>query len=85
MIGGLGTTELIVILVIVLVLFGAGRLPEVGSALGRGIRNFKKATQGEEDMDVTPRENEARPSIPQGENRVGDPVGQASETRKNAD
>ena len=51
---GLGTTELIIILVIVLVIFGAGKLPEVGGALGKGIRNFRRASKGEEDMDVTP-------------------------------
>lgn len=39
---GLGTTELIIILVLALIMFGAGRLPEVGSALGKGIKNFKK-------------------------------------------
>ncbi len=49
MIGGIGMTELIVILVIVLVIFGAGKLPEVGSALGRGIRNFKSAVNEPED------------------------------------
>lgn len=41
---GLGTTELIVILVIVLVLFGAGKLPEIGSGLGKAIKNFKRAS-----------------------------------------
>jgi sec-independent protein translocase protein TatA len=44
MIGGIGMPELIVILVIILIIFGAGKLPEIGSGLGRGIRNFKKAT-----------------------------------------
>ncbi len=39
---GLGTQELIIILIIVLVIFGAGKLPQVGGALGKGIRNFKK-------------------------------------------
>lgn len=39
---GLGTTELLVILVIALVIFGGGKLPELGSALGKGIKNFKK-------------------------------------------
>ncbi len=39
---GLGTTELLVILVIALVIFGGSKLPELGSALGKGIRNFKK-------------------------------------------
>lgn len=41
---GLGPTELIIILVIVLLIFGAGRLAEVGGALGKGIREFRKAT-----------------------------------------
>ena len=38
---GLGTGELFLILAIVLVIFGAGKLPEIGGALGRGIRSFK--------------------------------------------
>ena len=45
---GLGLPELIIILVIVLLIFGAGRLPEVGSALGKGIREFRKAFSGSE-------------------------------------
>ncbi|HEY4705979.1 MAG TPA: twin-arginine translocase TatA/TatE family subunit [Thermodesulfobacteriota bacterium] len=49
---GLGTTELIVILVIVLVLFGAGKLPEIGSGLGKAIKNFKRSSS-ENDIDVT--------------------------------
>jgi len=39
---GLGTTELLVILVLVMIIFGAGKLPQVGEALGKGLRNFKK-------------------------------------------
>jgi sec-independent protein translocase protein TatA len=46
---GLGMPELIVILVIILIIFGAGKLPEIGSGIGRGIKNFKKATQGEQE------------------------------------
>jgi sec-independent protein translocase protein TatA len=41
---GLGVTELIIILVIVVVLFGASRLPEIGRGIGEGIMNFKKST-----------------------------------------
>jgi len=41
---GLGATELIIILVIVLIIFGAGKLPEIGAGIGKGIKNFKKAT-----------------------------------------
>lgn len=41
---GLGMPELIIILVIILIIFGAGRLPEIGSALGRGIKEFRKSS-----------------------------------------
>ena len=40
---GLGPWELALILLIVLIIFGAGRLPEIGAGLGKGIKNFKKA------------------------------------------
>ena len=49
---GFGMPELIVVLVIVLVVFGAGRLPEIGGALGKSIRNFKKASGGKEDIEI---------------------------------
>ena len=45
--GNIGLGELLVILVIVLILFGAKRLPEIGKALGRGIREFKKGAGGD--------------------------------------
>ena len=45
MIGGLGMQELLVILLVLLLLFGARRLPEIGKAMGRGIKEFKKATK----------------------------------------
>jgi sec-independent protein translocase protein TatA len=38
---GLGTTELIIILVLVMIVFGAGKLPQVASSLGKGVRNLK--------------------------------------------
>ncbi|MCF8053953.1 MAG: twin-arginine translocase TatA/TatE family subunit [Deltaproteobacteria bacterium] len=43
---GLGMQELVIILIIVLIIFGAGKLPSVFSALGKGIRNFKQAATG---------------------------------------
>jgi sec-independent protein translocase protein TatA len=54
---GLGMQELIVILIIVLVLFGATRLPEIGKGIGQAIRNFKKATSEPDEIDVTPKKN----------------------------
>lgn len=53
---GLGVTELIIILVIVLIVFGAGRLPELGDGIGRGIRNFRKSVKMPDEIDVTPKD-----------------------------
>ncbi len=60
---GLGTTELLVILAIVVLLFGARRLPEIGSGLGRAIKNFKSGISGKDEIDVTPEKEE----LPKGE------------------
>ena len=46
---GLGMPELVIILVIVVIIFGAGKLPEIGAGLGKGIKNFKKATHEDEE------------------------------------
>lgn len=53
MIGRLGPTELIIILVIVLVLFGVGRIGKIAGELGSGIRSFKEGLQGDEEDDKT--------------------------------
>ena len=45
MFGSIGIPELIIILVIILLLFGASRLPEIGRGLGKGIKNFKESTR----------------------------------------
>ncbi len=52
MLGSLGPTELLLILVIVMLLFGARKLPQVGAGLGRGIQNFKAAMRGGSDEDL---------------------------------
>ena len=56
--GGIGMSELLVVLVIVLVIFGAGKLPEIGKGLGKGIRNFKRATSGLDDIEGTLKDTE---------------------------
>ncbi len=50
---GIGMGELVVIFLIVLVIFGAGKLPQIGDALGKGIRNFKSSVTGEEEKKAT--------------------------------
>ena len=53
---GIGMPELIIILIIILIIFGAGKLPEIGSGIGKGIKNFKKATHESPDKITTPEE-----------------------------
>lgn len=49
---GIGIPELVIILVIILVIFGANKLPEIGSGMGRALKNFKKATNEPEEIHV---------------------------------
>jgi len=49
MFGRFGIWEIVLILVIILIIFGVGKLPQVGSALGKGLRSFKKGQSGEEE------------------------------------
>ncbi len=51
---GLGATELGIILVIVVILFGARRLPEIGAGVGKAIKNFKAGISGDDEINVTP-------------------------------
>ncbi|PLX90535.1 MAG: twin-arginine translocase TatA/TatE family subunit [Desulfuromonas sp.] len=48
---GLGTQELLIILVLVMIIFGAGKLPQVGGSLGKGLRNFKKGMSDSDDIE----------------------------------
>ncbi len=56
----LGPLEIGIILVIILIVFGVGKLPQVGDALGRGIRSFRKAQSGDDEKDEAP--NEEKPA-----------------------
>ena len=53
---GIGLQELLIILVLVLVIFGAKRLPEIGGGLGRAIRNFRQAASEPDEIDITPKD-----------------------------
>ncbi len=59
---GIGMPELIIILIIILIIFGAGKLPEIGSGIGKGIKNFKKATQEAQEEIAAPEEEKAAPT-----------------------
>lgn len=52
---GFGIQELLVILVIVVLIYGSSRLPDLGSGLGKAIRGFKDSLAGKDAIDVTPR------------------------------
>lgn len=69
---GIGTQELLIIFLIVLLLFGANRIPEIGRALGKGIRDFKRATRDIED------EVKGEDRSP---NRIADPPRQGVDTK----
>ena len=56
---GLGTTEMMIILVLVLIIFGAGKLPQVGGALGKGLREFKGGISGSDKKEA---ENQSQES-----------------------
>jgi sec-independent protein translocase protein TatA len=56
----LGPTELIIILVIIIVLFGVGRISKIAGELGSGIRAFKEGLQSEKDKEETPQEQEPK-------------------------
>ncbi len=55
--------ELLVILVIVLIIFGAGKLPGVGGALGKSIRNFKESMRESREIDITPKKDQDKSKL----------------------
>lgn len=61
---GLGLPELMVILVIVMVLFGAKRLPELASGMGKAIKNFKKSSSEPDEIDAASRKSIVEDKIP---------------------
>ena len=62
---GLGPLELGIILAIVVVMFGARRLPEIGSGMGKAISNFKAGMSGKDEIDVTPEKDQVNEGKPE--------------------
>jgi sec-independent protein translocase protein TatA len=53
----LGFGELLLIFIVILLIFGSSKLPALGDALGRGIKNFRRSVSGENEIDVTPKKD----------------------------
>jgi len=53
----LGMGELLLIFLVILLIFGASKLPQLGDALGKGIKNFKRSVAGDDEIDVTPKKD----------------------------
>ncbi|TMB13095.1 MAG: twin-arginine translocase TatA/TatE family subunit [Deltaproteobacteria bacterium] len=70
----LGFGELLLIFIVILLIFGASKLPQLGDALGKGIKNFKRSVTGDDEIDVTPKKD----SLPQNQT----PAARAASSRR---
>jgi len=61
--GGIGWPELVIVLVIVMIIFGVGRLPEVGGAMGKAIREFRKSQSDKREVTTDTESEETRESV----------------------
>lgn len=69
---GIGFPELMIILVIIMIIFGAGKLPEIGSAFGNSIKNFKKSMKEAEELKESADVSDAVAEVTEGENAEAD-------------
>jgi sec-independent protein translocase protein TatA len=69
-VGAIGWQELLIVLLLVMLVFGASRLPQVGEGLGKAIRNLKRGLKTEDEIEVTPKEKRVEESS--GAKRVKD-------------
>ena len=60
----IGATELVIVLIIIVVVFGSTKLPQLGDGLGRAIKNFKRAVTNPNEVDVTPKKSELPSETP---------------------
>ncbi len=80
---GLRLPEVLIILVVLVLVFGANKIPQLGDALGKGIRNFKKSQRDEDDsIDVTPKAQPAEQGqLPQGKPAAAPGAAQGAEKK----
>ncbi len=80
---GLRLPEVLIILVVLVLVFGANKIPQLGDALGKGIRNFKKSSREEDDsIDVTPKSQPAEQGqLPHGKSTAAPGAAQAAEKK----
>ena len=74
-----GMGELLIILLIVLLIFGAGKLPAIGDALGRSIKNFKRSASGSNEIDVSPKDAKKKEIASGKRDEIGDGDAEADE------
>ena len=62
---GLGFGELLLVFIVIILIFGSSKLPALGDAIGKGIKNFKRSVAGDDAIDVTPKpEPRDKPAAP---------------------
>ena len=81
---GIGFPELMIILVIIMIIFGAGKLPEIGSAFGNSIRNFKKSMKdAEQENEELPEGSTPESAIGEGDSAEGEQPNEATNPDEN--
>ena len=81
---GIGFPELMIILVIIMIIFGAGKLPEIGSAFGNSIRNFKKSMkEAEEETEQLSETTDAASDTTEAEKEVSEEDSEEPQTAEN--
>ena len=81
---GIGFPELMIILVIIMIIFGAGKLPEIGSAFGNSIRNFKKSMKdAEQENEELPEGSNEESAIGEGDSAEGEQPNEATNPDEN--
>jgi sec-independent protein translocase protein TatA len=79
---GLRLPEVLIILVVLVLVFGANKIPQLGDALGKGIRNFKKSAREDDSIDVTPKNQGAEQGqLPHGSASATQPTPAAAEKK----